>query len=181
MRSVDFNLNRPVHMARRDAHFERALDLLNVATQDFDTAARMTHIDRIMRLLERAGHHARFSVQSPQALQQEKDFLHFLDLITDNVHSAQSMVRHQSHFEGEEGFLCQFLNAKPEECVLPAMHYRRRADDIFHGLWHLLRLAQRAYRSVQQTAVRSLGESEQSRYQRAYEATVNELNVPATV
>ena len=178
MRSVDFNLNRPVHMARRDAHFERALDLLNVATQDLDTPARIAHIDRIMRLLSRADHHARFAVQSPQALQKEKDFLHFLELITDNVHSAHSMVRHQGHFEGEEGFLCQFLNARPEECVLPAMHYRRRADDIFHGLWHLLRLAQRAYRTVQQTAVQSLGESERARYQRAYDVTVAELGEP---
>ena len=178
MRSVDFNLNRPVHMARRDAHFERALDLLNVATQDFDTAARMAHIDRIMRLLTRAGHHAKFAVQSPQAAQQERDFLHFLALITDNVHSAQAMVRHQGHFEGEEGFLCQFLGAKPEECVLPAMHYRRRADDIFHGLWHLLRLAHRAYRNVQQAAVQGLTDSEQARYRRAYEVAVAELDTP---
>lgn len=163
-------------MARRDAYFERAMDLLNTPTQDLDTAARLDYLNRVLSLLKTSVHHGNFAVKSPQVITQEKEFLHFLELITHNVQSAQSMIQHQSHFEGEEGFLCQFLNAPPEECVLPAMHYRRRADDIFQGLWHLLRLAHRPYRALQEIARASLDPNESERYHRAYESAREELD-----
>lgn len=173
---MDFNLNRPVHMARRDAFFERAVDLLNGSPQENDTAARLVHINRVLLLLKSSERHGNFAVKSPQATQREKDFLHFLHLISHNVQSAQAMIQHQIHFEGEEGFLSQFLNASPEESSSPAMHYRRRADDIFQGLWHLFRLALRPYRELQQAARTTLAESEADRYQRAYTSAVEELD-----
>lgn len=178
MHSLDFNLNRPVHMARRDAFFERAMDLLNAPTDALDAESRLAHMGRVLKLLEAAEHHGTFAVKSPSATEAERDFLHFIGLIRHNVQSAQAMIQHQSHFEREEGFLCQFLNAAPDECVLPAMHYRRRADDIFQGLWHLLRLAHGPYRALQQTACASLDEGERERYERAGRSAREEMEVP---
>jgi hypothetical protein len=80
------------------------------------------------------------------------------------------MTQHQSHLEAEESFLCQFLSAKHDECVLPAMHYRRRADDILQGLWHLLRLAHKPYRELQQANLDSLTDEERARYKKAYQS-----------
>jgi hypothetical protein len=176
MNSLDFSLNRPVHMARRDAFFERAMDLLNAPTQDLDTEARLKYTGRVLALLKTAEHHGNFIVKWRQASQQEKDFQHFLQLISHNVQSAQSMLQHQSHFESEEGFLFQFLGARPDDGVLPAMHYRRRADDIFQGLWHILRLAHGPYRKLQQESQASLDAGESERYGRAYEATKSEMD-----
>lgn len=175
MHSHDFNLNRPVHMARRDAFFEGAMDLLNVPTEGLETAERLTHINRVLELLTTSVRHANFAVKSVQATSREKDFLHFLELISNNVQSAQAMIQHQSHFEGEEGFLSQFLNARPEESAQPAGHYRRRADDIFQGLWHLLRLAHQPYRELRQAALATLNPSESDRYRRACESAREEL------
>jgi len=98
-----------------------------------------------------------------------------MQLISHNVQSAHSMMQHQAHLEGEEGFLCQFLDARPDECILPAMHYRRRADDIFHGLWHLLRLGHKPYRNLQQSNVESLTAAETERYRKAYRSFREEM------
>ncbi len=175
MSSNDFNLNRPIHLARRDAYFERAVELLYMPMQQMDTNERLHHVDKVLSLLKTSQFHAFFTTKSPSATQHEHDLLHFMQLISHNVQSAHSMMQHQAHLEGEEGFLCQFLDARPDECVLPAMHYRRRADDIFHGLWHLLRLGHKPYRKLQQENIRSLTKPEELRYRKAYKSFREEI------
>ncbi len=176
MSATDFNLNRPIHLARRDAHFERAVELLYMPIQELDTEARIRHVENVLLLLRTAQHHALLAAKSLETTQPERDFLRFLSLISHNVQSAHSMMQHQTHLQGEEGFLCQFLSASEEECALPAMHYRRRADDILQGIWHLLRLAHRPYRELQHANTNSLSKEELSRYRRAYDSFHVEVN-----
>ncbi len=175
MPTKDFNLNRPIHLARRDAYFERAVELLYMPMQEMDTEQRILHVEKVISLLKTAQFHAFFTTKSPRTTQHEHDLLHFMQLISHNVQSAHSMMQHQSHLEGEEGFLCQFLDARPDECVLPAMHYRRRADDIFHGLWHLLRLGHKPFRTLQQANIQGLAPAEQERYRKAYKSFRDEI------
>jgi len=80
------------------------------------------------------------------------------------------MLQHQLHLEAEESFLCQFLSATPEQCVLPAMHYQRRAEDILQGLWNILQLAHTAYRNLQQVNIERMTEEERARYRKAYDS-----------
>jgi len=167
---VHFDINRPIHLARRDVFFERAVELLYTPLQNMNTSERIKHAEGILSLLKTAEMHAFFAIQSSGTVAQESDFLRFLKLISDNVQSAHAMMQHQLHLEAEESFLCQFLNATPEQCVLPAMHYQRRAEDILQGLWNVLQLAHNAYRSLQQNNQQRLRDDERARYKKAYES-----------
>ncbi len=175
MSSLHFNLNRPMHLARRDAFFERAVELLYTPVQEMDSASRLDHVESIQTLLNTAQRHAFFATMAPGAPQEERDFLHFLDLISQNLQSAQSMTQNQSHLEGEENFLVQFLGDQPDDSAIPALHYRRRADDILQGLWHLLRLAHKPYRALQQNNLASLTDADRARYKKAYQCFRDEL------
>lgn len=170
MSAQDYHLNRPIHLARRDVYFERAVELLYLPIQELGTEQRLKHVDRVLSLLQTSAQHAMFAAQSPDRLEMEQDFLRFLGLMAHNVQSAHAMMQHQSHLEREEGFLCHFLNATAEECALPALHYRRRADDILQGVWHLLRLAHRSYHVLQQDTTQSLPEADRARYFKAYQS-----------
>lgn len=170
MGKIHFDINRPIHLARRDVFFERAVELLYTPLQNLTTAERIIHAEVIISLLKTAESHAFFAIQSSGTVAQETDFLRFLKLISDNVQSAHAMMQHQLHLEAEESFLCQFLSATPEQCVLPAMHYQRRAEDILQGLWNILQLAHTAYRNLQQTNLDSLTEEEKGRYRKAYDS-----------
>ncbi len=176
MSSVHFNLNKPVHLARRDAHFERAVELLYMQIEGFDIQERIAHAEQVLSLLKTAEKHAFFATQADVVSGREQEFLHFLRLISHNVQSIHSMMQHQSFLEAEESFLCQFLNTTPERCVLPAMHYRRRADDLHQGVWHLLRLAHSPYRELQKEARAQMNEDQRSRYEKAYHSFRDELN-----
>lgn len=166
---IHTHLNRPVHLARRDALYERAVELLYLPLQEMDTATRIEHLKAVLDGLGTARKHAFFASRSPQAFGREADFLRFLELIHDNTKSMHSMMEHQAHLEEAESFLCQFLNTTREECQLPAMHYRRRAEDLMGGLWQLLRLAHAPYRSLQKEFKEKAGAEEQERYTRAFE------------
>jgi hypothetical protein len=122
MKSNDFHLNRPIHLARRDVYFERAVELLYLPIQELDTEQRLVHVDRVLSLLQTATKHAGFAVQSPDRLDMEPDFLHFLRLVAGNLRSVHSMTQHQDHLEGENGFLCRFLHATAPRNVRPARH-----------------------------------------------------------
>ena len=175
MGKLHFDINRPIHLARRDVFFERAVELLYTPLQNLTTAERIIHAEVVISLLKTAESHAFFVIQSSGTIAQETDFLRFLKLISDNVQSAHAMLQHQLHLEAEESFLCQFLSATPEQCVLPAMHYQRRAEDILQGLWNILQLAHTAYRTLQQTNLDRLTEEERGRYQKAYESFRNDV------
>ncbi len=170
MTANDFHLNRPIHLARRDVYFERAVELLYRPLQEMETTQRLQHIDRVLSLLKTATLHATFAAKSNDRLDLELDFLRFLSLIAHNVQSAQAMMQHQSHLEREEGFLCHFLHATPEECALPAQHYQRRADDIMQGVWNLLQLAHRSYHQLSGETTERLQETDRNRYRKAYQS-----------
>ena len=174
MTSVHTHLNRSIHLARRDAFFERGVELLYLPMQEMDTDIRMTHLQRVGDVLETARKHAFFASRSPKVFAREPDFLHFLELIHDNVKSMYSMMEHQAHLEAAESFLCQFLNTTREQCQLPAMHYRRRAEDLMGGLWQLLRLAHSPYRGLQKEFNETAEAAERERYQRAFTGFRNE-------
>ena len=160
--------NRPFHLARRDAFYERAVELLYLPLQEMDTATRIVHLKQVSDGLATARKHAFFASRSKAALEREPDFLHFLELIHDNVESMHSMMEHQAHLEAAESFLCQFLRTTREECLLPAMHYRRRAEDLMGGLWQLLRLAHQPYRELQKEFTQHGSHEESQRYQQAF-------------
>lgn len=173
--TLHFNLNRPIHLARRDVFFERAVELLNMPLQDLDTASRIQQTETILFLLRIAELHAFFAARSTSASSQEHDFLRFIKLLVDNVQSIHAMMQHQSHLEEDKSFLCQFLAATPEQCALPAMHYQRRSEDLFEGLWHILQIAHTPYRHLQQTTFDHMTEEERGRYRKAYDSFREEI------
>lgn len=170
MKTNPFDINRPIHLARRDVFFERAAELLYMPYQHLSTAQRIQHVETVLDLLQTAGRHAFFASQASQALPREQDLLRFLRLIADSVQSVHTMMQHQLHLEAEESFLCQFLSATPEQCVLPALHYQRRSEDILQGLWNVLQLSYSPYRSLQQANEQQLSPEEQQRYRKAYDS-----------
>ena len=62
------HLNRPVHLARRDAYYESGVELLNQPLHGMGLRERIRHSERALALFKTAAQHARFAGRSPQAL-----------------------------------------------------------------------------------------------------------------
>lgn len=175
MKENPLSLNRPVHLARRDAFFEAAVERIYTPIASMSIQDRLEHVQRVYGLLKKAEFHARFAAHSTHTSGDEMDFIHYLELISQNVQSVQAMMLNQSHLEEDEGFLCQFLDTSREETMLPAMAYSRRAEDILQGLWHVLRLANGPYRRLQRSIIETLSDSEVERYNKSIQSAKKEL------
>jgi len=176
MDQVYGHLNRPVHLARRNAFLERAVELLFNPLDHLSAPAQIDVIDDIAGLLKGSKQHAFFATRSNQALPLEKDLIHFLDLMAESVDAAEAMLQHRQHLEQDEGFLCQFLHAAAEQAILPAVHYQRRAQDILHGLRHMLQLSQAAYHELRQKNMDTLDGTDRERYELAYSSAREEAS-----
>ncbi len=168
-------LNRCIHLARRNACFERGLELLCAPTGDMKAEARLTHVTTAVQLLGKAHAHALLAARTKEIRSRENDFIHFLDLVLDAARSIQFMMKHQAHLEREESFLCRFLETGPDQCLLPALHYQRRADDLMQGLWEMFRLAAKPYRKLVDEITDELSNTEKKRYEHAYNLIRPEL------
>ena len=170
------DLNRAVHLARRDACVERAMELLYFPIESMGTHERIAHVGNVIALLECALEHATRAGGSDRAIAKEHDFRHFLLLILGNVESVYAFLKNQEHLESEEhSFLTQFLGISEDEVTLSATNYHRRAEDMLMGLWQVLRMAHGPYRSLQQQNTSAFDESDRERYQRAYLSFREEL------
>ncbi len=166
---VGFNeINRPIHLARRDACLERAVEWLSRPVQQLGTAERIARVGAVIRMLRQALRHARLAVRSVRATERERDFLHFLELTLQQVESVDALIRHQSHLESKEhGFLGKFLGVSPDEVSLSAINFQRRAEDMLEGLWQVLRMSSAPYRQLQRENLDALSPEERERYERA--------------
>lgn len=177
MQSCFPDQNRPVHLARRDAFFECAVEVLySPRTPGNDLTSRLAQVEQVLTLMRRAEKHGYLTAHSPNASERERDFLHFLELIAQNVQSAHAMMLNQMHLGEEESFLRNFLSTDNDAYTLPAMDYGRRAEDILQGLWHVLRLALAPYRTLQRENLNNLDGSSHDRYQRAYKTVKAEMD-----
>ncbi|MCF7838382.1 MAG: hypothetical protein K9N49_07100 [Candidatus Marinimicrobia bacterium] len=175
MSQAHLNLNRPVFLARRDVCFEVAVEMLYMPMQEMNLDQRLTHVGAVLGRLLQSLEYARAGVRAGSALPEEQQFVHFLEIIVSHVESAEAMIEQQALLEREEGFLRQFLEAAEEDTALPALAYRRRAEDIFQGLWHLLRMAHAPYRRLQQALRETFTPEVATRYQRAQDRLRQEL------
>lgn len=174
--------NRPAHLARRDACVERAAELLSSSLDEMGTAARIAHVGHVIALLESAARHAMLARGAAEPGDQEGNFLHFLELILNNVRSAHAFLKNQAHLESEEHkFLESFLGVPPDEMMLSATNYRRRSEDMVAGLWHFLRMMHVPYSALKVANLAALDATAKERYHRAYGIYREELAAKYTI
>lgn len=174
MNTEHIELNRPVHLARRDVFFERAVELLHMPLGSMDTDQRINHLEKVKAFLGCSEEHGVFGMRSSHVLPQEKDFVHFIKLVQESVISVLSMIQHLQHIRAEEGFLGRFLRGSGKELFQPAQHYERRADDIMQGLWQMLRLSHVPYQSLHREQFSGFSQDESRRYRLAETAAREE-------
>jgi len=173
-------LNRSVHLGRRDALVERAVELLGQPVDHLEVGGRLQHVRTVMEYLERALREQELAARGHPVAELERDFIRFLRLMLDNVRSAAAFLEQQAHLEAsEDSFLSSFLGVSRDEITLSAINYRRLALDVLSGLWQLLRLLYVPYRKLRELNDSELSDEDRARYQLAHETLGEELRASA--
>lgn len=159
--------------------YEKAMELVFRPVDEKTSKQRLEMAEQLVALLDRALHHAEFSIITGPALTEEKEFNHFIRFNRLSALSARSMIENECNLREHEGFIVEFLGGNCDETTLGAMHYQRRSQDVIEGLAHLMRQAQAPYFSLKKKVTENLPPEEKERFSRSYTDFGRELHHPS--
>lgn len=170
VKSLDhFKQNRPVHLARRDVYFERAVNLLNAQQAVGSHELDMKSYEEILFLLRVSRQHAKFSLRKAGKNETDEQFARFINILAGNVKAVLSMLNLRAMVGSSDDSFFTFLGANQASLALQAEEYQRRANDIIRSVHNTLRLAEDPFELLKTENIESCTQEEMERYQKARE------------
>ena len=162
-----FELNRPVHLARRDISFEKAVKLISNQQLSCGGSMAVETYEEVLFLLRTARQHARFAIRNACRNSHDEQFSHFVNLLAGNVKAVLSMLNLRGMVERAQGSSFSFLGVNEASAGLQAEEYQRRASDIVRSVQSTLRLAEEPFEKLKTENRISFSEEETLRYEKA--------------
>jgi hypothetical protein len=162
-----FELNRPVHLARRDISFEKAVEVISGQQSSFGGAMDIETYEEALFLLRTARQHARFAIRNAGRNSHDEQFSLFVNLLAGNVKAVLSMLNLKGMVENAQESSFSFLGVNAASAGLQAEEYQRRASDIVRSMQNTLRLAEEPFEKLKTENRSSFSEEETLRYEKA--------------
>ena len=167
MSADPFHLNRPVHLARRDVFYEKAVAHIKTLPSTRQLAEQRKIAEQALFLLNEACRCAEAANLSEKTSTQSRLFETFLDTAADNTLSVTRMLRRQTSAEASDNPLDRFLDSSTTGAKM-SVHYRRCAAHILKGLLNIMQQAEKPYRDLQRTSLAKMTVADKDRYEKAY-------------
>ena len=164
-------LNRPVHLAGRDAYYETAVKLFRGDLQHLEVGDRLEKCRAIAILLQFAREHATFALRGMDGIREEKLFLRFLELFLDSAQALQVVTKHEQLFVSDRELLSEFLGQNTEGIDRSAAEHHQLAIDLIEETIQLIQMADASFQKLKEKNQAEFGNDDyRPRYQRAYES-----------
>jgi hypothetical protein len=168
MSADPFHLNRPVHLARRDVLYEKAVELIRSLPSQPLPADQHKTAEQALYLLREARRHAEAANLSDKTSSQSRLFVKFMDNAVDNTQSITRMLRRRISSEAPDNSLDGFIGSAGTGEAMSG-HYRRCAELILKGFLDVLRQAEKPFHDLCQTSIAKMSVTDKARYEKAYQ------------
>lgn len=166
MSTDPFHLNRPVHLARRDVFFSKAVETLRELSDLEDMVRRRQKAEQALFMLREARRHAKAANRSEKTSDQSRLFIAFLDNAVDNTQSIARMLRRQMAVTTKDNPLDRFLNSTDTGASMHT-HYRHCAEHILKGLLNILEQADAPFDTLRKNSLSKMSPVDKARYEKA--------------
>jgi len=165
MNDTIYDVNRPVHVARRDVFMEKAYELFQSCLKTMPSEQRLKHIDFTMYCLQSALEHATLARRSAQADSMEESVVVLIRMVLYSLYSGRVMLENEIQLEKPDSPLCRFLyqDGKNED----AMNFSRNSEQLLHDADHLFRMSNGPFLDLQRTLIGRMTDDDRQRYERA--------------
>lgn len=167
MSSDPFHLNRPVHLARRDVFYEKAVEHIHKLPPQKVIAEQRKTAEQALYLLREARRHAEAANLSDKTSTQSRLFVKFMDIVVDNTLSVTRMIRRQIVANTSDNALDGFIGSSGTAAKMSSQ-YRRCAILILKGLINALQQAEKPFHDLRQTSIAKMSLTDKARYEKAY-------------
>ncbi len=167
MSTDPFHLNRTVHLARRDALYEKAVRrILHISVRKCPQE-QCQLANEAFYLLTEAHRHAEIANLAGKTSTQSKLFEQVLGTLIDNTQSLSRMLRRRLVFGHKDNHLNRFFGA-PEIGEKVSSHYIRCAGLILRGLKNIVHSAETPFKELSKTSIAKMTSVDKARYEKAY-------------
>ena len=166
MSADPFHLNRPVHLARRDVFYEKAVTLVKKLPAQKSISEQLKTADQALYLLREARRHAEAANLSEKTSTQSRLFVSFMDTVVDNTLSITRMLRRQINADSTDNPLDGFIGSTGPGAKMSG-YYRRCGVLILKGLLSTLQQAEKPFQALRQTSLAKMSVVDKARYEKA--------------
>ncbi|MFA7256594.1 MAG: hypothetical protein WC047_03360 [Kiritimatiellales bacterium] len=167
MSADPFHLNRPVHLARRDVFYEKAVARIRMLAEQKQITTQCQMAEQALYLLREARRHAEAANLSDKTSSQNRLFVNFMDTVVDNTQSISRMLRRQISADSPNNPLDDFIGSGGTSAKISG-HYRRCGVLILKGLLNIVQQAEKPFRNLRQTSIAKMTSVDKARYEKAY-------------
>ncbi len=173
MKDRIYNLNRPVHLARRDAFLEKAVATFRLCQAERTHRKQILTIDEALYYLNSAVDHSALAANASTPSPMEPPFLLFLRTLLFTLYSVRIIIDNEHALQDRKSPLWQFLhrNGKADAEV----KFARGSEQLLEDVAHLIGMIEAPFRDIQKAAAESFSEQDRARYRRAYEGLQRHL------
>lgn len=165
--NVFYDLNRPVHLARTYAFFEKTISLFQECAGKIPARRRTQLIDGCLYYLRATLEHAKLASKSTKTNPLELSFLTFIRLILISLYSARLLMDNELLLGDNRSPLWQFLHRRGK--VTQDVKFARNSAQVLEDVSHLFNVSREPLKDLQQHLLESMNEAEIARYKKAYE------------
>lgn len=166
MSADPFHLNRPVHLARRDVFYEKAVTLIKILPSQKQISEQLKTADTALYLLREARRHAEAANLSEKTSTQSRLFVNFMDIVVDNTLSISRMLRRQTGADAPDNPIDGFIGSANTSSKMSG-NYRRCGALILKGLLNAIQQAEKPFRDLRQTSLAKMSVVDKARYEKA--------------
>jgi hypothetical protein len=167
----ELTLNRPVHLAGRDAYFESAVKLLRGDLMNLEVAERLEKCRSVTALIQLAKDHADFALRGVESSREEKLFVQFLGLVLDSAQALVVMAKHEHLLVSDRPLLRELLGQHADMADRSAAEHRQLAHSLLKETVQLIQMAEETFQKLKNKTTEEFGKDDsKARYQRAYES-----------
>ena len=168
MNAATYNMNRPLHLGRRDVFLERASELFHKCLKEKPDKNRTQNLETTAYYLRSALEHSVFAAKSINTIPMEKSLILFIRMILFYLHSALTIIESESQVKNKKSPLWIFLHQNGNDDT--ASDFARSGKQLLEDVAHLFHIVEEPCRNLQKSLIENMTEQDRTRYKRTYES-----------
>ncbi len=174
MKTFIYNMNRSVHLARRDAFLDKALEYFKDCRANIPFKKLIEKIDATLYCLQGAVDHGAMTLKSAKKTAHNDALLLFTRMVLFELYSVRIIMENESQLKNHQSPLRQFLQNNGK--LADPTAFARSGEQLLQDVANLLEMAKEPFMTTRQTSIEHMEANEKLRYQRAYEGLKKHLS-----
>jgi len=167
MNAATYNMNRPVHLGRRDVFLEQASKIFHRYLKEKLGKNWIQKFEISAYYLQSALEHSVFAAKSTNTIPMEKSLILLIRMILLYLHSALTIIENESQLKNKKSPLWMFLHLNGNDDI--SSDFARSKEQLLGDVSLLFRMIEEPCRNLQKSLIENMTEQDRARYTRSYE------------